>query len=500
MVAGYTFQKEEGSSTTVNGTSIPDDNIQNIAGASSFSASHSRYAWAQISWLARAQYFYKERYQFSASARRDGSSRFGADTKWGIFSSAAAGWVLSMEPFFPKNDVISFAKLRASWGQTGNDQIGSYGSIALVNQTNYVYGTSLATGYVTSSSPNPNLSWETRSSSNIGLDLNFFDSRFSFSTNYYRSITTDLLLDVPVPQQSGYSSSTQNIGRMSNTGFEFELGGNNIQLGKVTWTFNGNLSTNKNEILALVPDQTEIISGYQGSHRTGVGGPIGELYGYNILGVYKTQEEIDNTPHFSGTVTGDYIVEDLNKDGIVDTNDKKGFGSYEPKLVWGFNSTFKYGQFEFGFLLNGIEGRKKYDYGLAVVLEVGEGWSTPSTYYFENRYHPVNNPDGFLAQPNYGNFTSARQQTRSSSIMFKDADYIRLRQLQIAYNLPKVALDKLRISGMRIYISGNNLVTLTDYLGFNPDSSSGSLLTLGYGGNAVTPISKSVILGVNVSF
>ncbi|MDR1225229.1 MAG: TonB-dependent receptor [Tannerella sp.] len=501
MVAGYTFQKEEGTSTTVNGTSIPDDNIQNIAGASSFSASYSEYVWAQISWLARAQYFYKEKYQFSASVRRDGSSRFGADTKWGTFSSAAAGWVLSMEPFFPKNDVISFAKLRVSWGQTGNDQIGSYESIALVNQSNYVYGTSLATGYATSSSPNPNLSWETRSSSNAGLDLNFFDGRFSFSTNYYRAITTGLLLDVPVPQQSGYSSSTQNIGRMSNSGFEFELGGNNIQLGKVTWIFNGNLSTNKNEVLALAPGQTEIISGNQGSYRTRVGGPIGELYGYNILGVYKTQEEIDNTPHFSGTVTGDYIVEDVTKDGVVDTNDKKGFGNYEPKLVWGFGSTFKYRQLEFGFLLNAVEGRKKYDYDISTVIEVGEGFGIPSIYYFDNRYHPVNNPDGFLAQPNYGNFTSARQQTRGSSIVFKDADYIRLRQVQIAYNLPKVALDKLRMSGVRIYISGNNLVTLTDYLGFNPDSSSGSLLTLGYGGNAATaPISKSVILGINVSF
>ncbi|MDR0348402.1 MAG: TonB-dependent receptor [Tannerella sp.] len=500
LVAGYSFQKEEGTSVQVNGSSIPDDNIQDIAGASAFSASDTKYIWTQISGFARAQYFYKERYQFSTSVRRDGSSRFGANTKWGVFPSAAAGWIFSMEPFFPKNNIVSFAKLRASWGQTGNNQIGTYGAIATMNQTNYVYGTTLATGYATSTSPNPDLSWETRSSTNIGFDFSFINNLFSFSTNYYRVITKDMLLDVPVPQQSGYSSSTQNIGKMSNSGYEFEIGGNNIKIGNVSWNFGGNLSTNKNEILALAPDQTEIISGYQGSYRTKVGGPIGELYGYNILGVYKTQEEIDNTPHFTGTVTGDYIIEDLDKNGVVDTNDKKGFGSYEPKFVWGFNSTLRYRQFEFGFLLNAVGGRKKFDADLSTALEVGEGWSTPTTYYFENRYHPVNNPDGFLAQPNYGNFTTTRQQARGSSIMFKDADYIRLRQIQIAYNLPKVALDKLRMSGMRIYISGNNLLTFTDYLGFNPDSSSGSLLTLGYGANGTSPINKSVIFGFGASF
>lgn len=500
LLAGYTFQKESGSASKIVGTAIPDDNISNIAGASAYSVTSAKYVWTQVSYLGRAQYFFKERYQLTGTIRRDGSSRFGANSKWGLFPSVAAGWVVSMEPFFPKTDVLSMAKLRASWGQTGNNQIGSYGSIALVNPQNYVYGNTLAAGYATTTSPNPNLSWETRSSTNIGVDLGLFKNKFNLSSNYYSSITSNLLLDVPVPQQSGFSTSTKNIGKVQNSGIEIELGGNEINLGPVKWSFGGNLSMNKNEVLALAPGQTEIITGYQGSYRTKVGGPIAELYGYNILGVYKTQADIDNTPHIAGTLTGDLIVEDINKDGKIDVKDKKGFGSYSPKLIYGFNSNFTFKQFEFSFALNAVQGRKKYDSELASQMEPGEGFGVPSKYYFDHRYHPTDNPDGFLGQPNMGNFTSARAVTRGSSYFFNDASYLRLRQIQIAYNIPKSVLDKVGLTKARIYATGNNLLTITSYRSFNPDSSTDNLLTMGWGIGGSYPTTKSVIFGVNITF
>ncbi|MCC9017604.1 TonB-dependent receptor [Flavobacterium lipolyticum] len=499
LLAGYTYQREEGNSSDIVGTGIPDDNLPNIAGASAFKVTSSKDTWVLISYLGRAQYFYKEKYQLTGTLRRDGSSRFGSNSKWGLFPSVAGGWIVSKEAFFPETTIFTFAKIRASWGKTGNNQIGSYGSIPLVNPQNYVYGNELNPGFATTSSPNPNLSWETRTSTNLGLDLTIY-RKFNFTADFYSSITSDLLLNVPVPQQSGFTTSTQNTGELKNSGFEISFEGNGINLGQVKWNFGGNISTNKSEVLKLGNNQNEIITGYQGSYRTKVGGPIAELYGYNILGIYKTNEQIATTPHMPGTLTGDYIMEDINKDGIINEKDKKGFGSYAPKIAYGFNSSFTYKDFELSFSINGIQGRKKFAKELAVFMEAGEGFSIPNTYYFENRYHPINNPDGFLGQPNTGNFSSNRQAARGSSITFTNADYIRLRDIQIAYNLPKTAIKKIGLTRARIYLSGNNLINITKYRGFNSEAETANILEMGFNDNRIYPNTKSVIFGTNLTF
>lgn len=499
LLTGYTYQKEDGTSSAITGSGIPDDNIQNIAGASAYSVNSSKYVWTMVSYLGRAQYFYKERYQLTGTLRRDGSSRFGDNSKWGLFPSIAAGWVFSKESFFPVTDVFTLAKIRASWGQTGNNQIGSYGSISLMNTQNYVYGNNLAAGFSNSTSPNPDLSWETRTSTNIGLDIGLYE-KFTITTDVYSSINSNLLLNVPVPQQSGFTTSTQNVGEVKNSGIEIAFGGNDINLGQVKWSFGSNIYTNKNKILKLANGQDQIITGYQGSFRTKVGGPIAELYGYNILGVYKTNAEIAETPHMPGTLTGDYIMEDINKDGIIDTKDKKGFGSYSPKLSYGFNSSFTYKGFEFNFSINGIEGRKKLDRELAVFLETGEGFSMPDKYYFDNRYHPVNNPNGFLAQPNMGNFSSNRQAARGSSNTFTNADYIRLRDIQLAYNVPQSYLEKIGLTKARVYLSGNNLINITKHRGFNSEATTDNVLEMGYNDQRTYPTTKSIIFGTNITF
>ena len=499
VLAGYTYQQENGTSTLVTGSGIADDNTPNIGGASAFVAVPVRYTWTQVSYLARAQYSFANRYLFTATVRRDGSSRFGADQKWGNFPSVTGGWILSNESFFPQTKVLTFAKLRASYGLAGNNQIGSYSSQALLSPTNYVYGSTLSPGFAATTVANPNLGWETKTSTNVGLNLGL-GRKLTLAADYYVSTTKDLLLNVPAPAQSGFTSSIQNIGKIKNTGFELELGGNDIDLGPVKWGFSGNLATNRNEVLALAAGQTQIITGSAGTWRTQVGGPIAELYGYNVTGVYKSQADIDNTPHLAGTLVGDYKVADLNGDGVIDLSDRQGFGTYNPKFTYGFSSNFNFHNLELSFSLVGIQGRKIFDQELANQEESGEGFGVPNQYYFENRYHPVNNPDGTLAQPNLGNFSSARRQIRSSNIFYKNADYLRLRTLQLAYNLPAKWAAGAHLSSARVYISANNLFTITQFLGRNPDATAtDNVLQNGFS-QANYPIAKSFLAGFNLTF
>lgn len=502
ILAGYTYQTEEGNSSTIIGTNILDDNLDNVAGASNFTVETFRYKWVQISYLGRIQYFLKKRYQLSAAVRRDGSSRFGDNSKWGVFPSLSAGWILSNEPFFPESKSISYTKLRISWGVTGNNQIGPYSSQALLSPANYVFGNNLGAGFITQTSPNDALSWETNRSLNIGADIGF-GQKTNLGLNYYHSITSDLLLSVPVPQQSGFSSSLQNIGKVKNTGFELEFSAKKIELGPLSWSINANLTTNRNKVLALAEGQEEIRWGVDGAWRTKIGGPIAEITAYNIIGIYKSQDEIDGSPHLQGTFMGDYIVQDVNDDGIIDDKDKIGLGTFAPELTFGFGSTFKLYNFDLSFFINGVNGRLAYFYDEAFITGVGEGFGTPSKYYMENRYHPENNPDGFLGQPNLGNFSAARRNTRVSSIYMQDADYIRLRFLQIGYTLPLSWSQKIAVSKLRFYLSTNNLIILTDYRGYNPDSSEyrndSDVLRAGYAQDNY-PISRSVLAGMNLSF
>ncbi|EHQ25925.1 TonB-dependent receptor [Mucilaginibacter paludis] len=510
VLAGYTFQSETASSTTINGSGIPDDNITNIAGASAFTASTDRYTWAQISYLARIQYSYLDKYLLSGTLRRDGSSRFGDNNKWGNFPSVTAGYVISKESFFPQNNIVTFAKLRASWGAAGNNQVGNYSAKALVGSTsvnpnnvnnynyNYVFGSTLASGFAATTTANNNLTWETKTSTDLGIDIGLFQN-INIAADYYNSTTKNLLLDVPIPEQSGFVSSIQNIGKVSNEGFELELTGNNLKAGAFVFGFNGNIATNQNKVLALAPGQTQIIKGAESNFVTKVGGPVAEYYGYNITGVYKDQNSINATPHLAGTLVGDYMVEDVNHDGVIDSRDQKGFGTYNPKFTYGFGGSVNYKRFELNVSFNGVAGRKIFDRGLATLDDSGEGFSMPSQYYFDNRYNPVSNPNGTYAAPNLGNLSAARRLTKSASFSYDDASYLRLRNVQLAYNLPDAWTSKIKVSHIRLYTTANNLFTWTKYRGYNPDATSSNVLTNGLA-NTNYPVARSFIFGANVTF
>ena len=500
LLAGYTFQKENIDYTSVVGTGYADDNIKNIAGASSYTSNFNEEIWALESYFGRLQYDYNAKYLFSAAIRKDGSSRFGANNRWGYFPSVSGGWVFSKENFFPLTDFVTFGKVSASWGQTGNNQIGNYGAHALVTESNYVYQSSLAPGYITTSAPNPDLGWEVASSINIGLDLALF-GRLNLAAAYYKTNTKDLLLDVPVPQQTGYTNVLANIGEMENQGWEFELSTNNLSIGSVGIGAHANLTSYSNKVLALGPGQQEIATGSDQLFVTKVGGSIAELYGYQIDGVFKTQGEIDNTPHLPGTLTGDYRVIDTNGDGEINVEDRVSKGTFMPDFTYGFGGNVSYKGFVFSFDFNGVEGRTLLDGDMAGLRESGEGFGVPSTYYFNNRYHPQNNPDGFLGQPNFGNFSNNRKILNSSAVIQENnGDYLRLRNIRLAYEFPRSVLDKLHLKRLQVYVSGNNVFTKTDYRSWNPDGTSSNILTSGYNTGSNYPLAKSYMIGFKISY
>jgi TonB-dependent starch-binding outer membrane protein SusC len=446
--------------------------------------------WTLLSYLSRLNYDYKDKYIFSGSIRRDGSSRFGENTKWGWFPSVSGAWRLSKEDFFNSKSINEF-KLRASWGVTGNNGIPNYGAIPLLADSNY----GDLDGLSPYTSPNQNLSWEQTDTFDIGLDVGLFNSKLSFTADYYNAITTGMLLDVPVPAHSGYSSSLRNIGKVQNSGFEFALNVNKVKLGYVKWSSTFNISTNKNEVLELGPDQERILFPY---HITEVGKPMGSYYTYRKIGVFNSQEQIDNAPTHAEMRLGDYIFADLDGDGKITSNDKEISGDFFPDYTFGFSNTFKYKNFSFNFLIQGKQGYEVFN-GTSFFIRNLEGWSNGHNDI--NDYYSATNPNATYASP--GRHVKTYEQ---SDLFVEDASFIRLRKVSLKYSLPEKYLANLSLRELSIYMSATNLFTLTKYSGFNPEVSSNNnsfnnsqALTPGFDYGAY-PIATTIVMGLNLSF
>ncbi|ROI05855.1 SusC/RagA family TonB-linked outer membrane protein [Chryseobacterium sp. G0240] len=498
-ILGQSYQNETSNQTTTLATDFPDNSLENISGGTSFKVDLNQYKWTLISYFTRFSYTYNSKYSLMASYRRDGSSRFGANSKWGDFYALSLAWTLSKESFFPTNKWIDPLKLRFSLGTNGNNQIPNFGSLSLMEKENYVFGGILVPGYRSSTAASFDLSWEKSKSINVGIDFSLFNKYLNVSADYYILNRNGLLLDVPVPQQSGYSTLLQNIGKIRNSGLEIQLSLKPLHIGEdFEYSNNFSFSFNSNKVLALANGQSQIVAGANNFAVTKVGGSIAEMYGYNILGVYKTQQEIDNSPHIPGTLVGDYIMEDINGDGKIDANDKKSFGSGIPKYIMGFTNSFRYKNFELSFTLYSELGKKIYNGDQVSTTESGEGFGIATQNYFDNRYNPVTNPDGMYAMPNM-NFSNNRKEARTSSIFFKNGDYVRLRSLRLAYNLPQSLVSALRVKSIQLYFVGNNLLTITSYKGQNLDATSDSVLTQGYD-NGYYPVARIYSFGMNMKF
>ena len=507
LLAGYSYQKENYSSIYVNAPELNTNKIANVAGTEITTTSKNLSDWVLISYFGRLQYDYDSKYLLSGSIRKDGSSRFGTNTKFGTFPSFSLGWIVSKEDFFPKDFFVNNLKVRYSWGKSGNNQIGDYGSISTLTPLNAYLDDELAVGYIPNTAPNENNSWEMSITKNIGADISLFQSSLRVGIDYFTSKTEDMLLDVSVPLQSGFLISTQNIGTMENNGLEFSLS-SDLNLGNINWSFSANYSKTNNKVTALGNDQEQIISG--GTNITKVGGSIGAFYGYEVSGIYKTQEEIDNSAQGNTDIKiGDWAIVDQltidsdndgildSKDGIINEDDRTIIGSPLPDFNYGLNNRFTYKNFDLSIFIEGVSGVDVLSRTVQNATN-GQGFSNQLVSYYNNRYHPINNPDGNLARPDYTQ-SNERLRANVSSVFIEDGSFLKVKNISIGYNLPKRLTSMMGLQRFRVYLTAKNPLIITSFKGFNPEQSSSNPLDPSDTQGSY-PLNKSYVIGANFTF
>jgi TonB-linked SusC/RagA family outer membrane protein len=486
VMLGNSIQKEVNKDATAEGRNFATDNVRTINTAQERYSSEDQREWSLLSYFGRATYNYLGKYLISTTIRADGSSRFGSNTKWGVFPSVSAGWRVSEEGFF-KNDFVNDLKLRASYGLTGNNDIPYYGSIALLSTAGkYPIGDVVQSGLYPSTSPNPNLSWETTKTIDAGFDLTLA-KHYTFTADYYHSHRTDLLLNVPVPSSSGYSTSLQNIGELQNRGIELAIS-TDRKLAQGDLTMGLNFSANRNKVLALGPGQEQIISsgGLSGSHVTRVGHPVGSFFGYKVIGKFESADQLSKTPRLGNQKVGDFIYQNTNGDNVVNADDRVILGDNNPDFQLGFNLSYKIKGFDVSASIYSQQGLEVIN---TMHRYLAEAWGNNLSVYLSDE----------APRPVWG--VGSGTHTRASSWQIEDASFVRMREIILGYSLPNALIDKLRVSRLRIYASLLNPFTWTKYSGYNPEVSSnyGSALTPGEEfGNY--PVSKTSTIGINVSF
>jgi len=502
---GFTVQKESYKSTYLEGNNYPNDLVPTLNAATLWTGNTTMSEWSLLSYLARVNYSYADKYMLSASIRTDGSSRFGSNTKWGWFPSISAGWRMDKENFMKSVDWVTQLKPRVSWGKTGNNNIGNYSGIATLGSYSYLLGVTqkVVAGLSPNSITNPDLSWELKESTSFGIDLGFIKNRVNLTVDYYNDLTSDLLLNVPVPSLTGFTTALQNMGQVQNKGWEFELRTQNISSDAFRWSTNINLSFNQNEVKTLGPGAAPILAGdwWGQVNYTAVGHPVGSFYLLKQIGIYNTQEEIDATPHWKGTRPGDSKIEDYSgpngvPDGVIDANDRQIMGSPIPTYYFGFTNQFQYRGFDLSIFLNGSGGNYIFD---------DRGRRADAPGYLDSHYAHWINRWRSAQEPGDGktpraNGTGASDQLTSRRLW--KGDYMRLKNITLGYTLPQSLTNKLKMSKLRIYASGENLYLWDHYkVGFTPESdfSGGNALTAGrdYG---TYPSVRTFLFGVNVSF
>ncbi|MBC3540016.1 SusC/RagA family TonB-linked outer membrane protein [Rufibacter sediminis] len=453
-----------------------------------------------LSFFGRANYGFKGRYLFSATVRRDGSSRFGENNKYATFPSFSAGWVLSDEPFFPQSSTFNFAKLRASWGQNGNEEIGGFYPWAArvgVGRGYSFYaptGRGYTSGAAAEAAANPDLRWETSEQTNVGLDLAFFNNALSVTADYYVKSTKGLLVTPPILGSTGYNAPPVNGGSVRNSGFELALNynGNVSSLG---YSVGINGSINKNEVTSI-NNAEKILQGasfstYGVASRSMVGEPVGYLYGYKTAGIFQNQAEVEAQSLQTNAVPGDVRFVDLNNDGKLTGDDRTKIGNPTPKAVLGLNLGFDFKNFDLNAFFNGafghqiFNGIRRYDIPRAnMQTKFLNRWTGEGS---------TNEYPRFTWNDTNGNYT------KLSDLYVEDGDFVRLKTLQLGYNLPSAALTKIHLQKLRIYVSADNLLTFTDYSGFDPEIGARGSLDIGID-RGVYPQSKTFRVGFNATF
>lgn len=442
------------------------------------------------SYLARVQYDYKDKYLLNASIRRDGSSKFGSNVKWGNFPAVGVGWNVAQESFLEKLTWITQLKLRASYGYNGNNDIKDYLAYGGIGAANYSFNGALENGYVPSSISNQNLHWEKTRSANYGIDLGLFNNRISLSADYYDKLTTDMLLNVPFALATGFSSGTENIGHMTNKGWEFQVNTRNLT-GVLQWQTSINLSFNKNRVTALGVDDAPIHTGFSDQTQIDeIGLPVNEFYMYDAIGVYTNEKDLATSPHMSSNKIGDVKYRDVNGDGVINSDDRTFMGQPDPTYSWGIYNSFSFKQFDVSFLIQGSGGNKVYDLIGRAIDRPGMGTLGNALGRWRNRWRSSADPgDGHT--PRIDGTTGGLYDSR----WLYDGTYARFKSVVLGYTLPRNIIKG--ITSARIYVSGENLFYLhnNDYGGYSPES-----LNTSGGDYGAYPDARTYTVGLNIGF
>ena len=523
FLAGFTMQ---GETFDYKGTSVTQMTTESLGLNGMHTGSYQvvtpwQYDWTMMSGLFRVNYNYKYKYYLTASMRADGSSKFPSHNRWGYFPSAGLSWNINREDWLKDEAWLSNAKFRASWGLTGNNRTTTpydyYSQISTLpgnpDSYDYVFNGQIVSGYYPSNMSNENLKWETTEQWNVGLDFSVFDSRIKLTADWYLKNTRDLLLQATIPASSGYTSAMLNVGSMQNMGYEVTLDLVPIQSKNFTWNMNFNIAINRNKVTALTNDQYSLLRSVSWDQRfnaqypyiTQVGKPSGMMYGFIYEGTYKPDEFnggtslMDGVPYMTSVGQdkvrpGDPKYRDINHDGLIDDNDRTVIGCGQPLHTGGFGNTFNF----YGFDLNIFFS---WSYGNDVInanrlyFENGSITNTNQLRSYTNRWSEKN-PDSDI--PRVG--ADIASMFVYSSRVVEDASFLRLRNVTLGYTLPRNVLRKMHFDTMRVYISGENLWTLTNYTGPDPEvSTRNSVLTPGFDWSAY-PRALGVTAGLSFTF
>ena len=496
---GYTAQHTDYSpfATTVKGFSNDATGADALGAANTTLPSSSYHSISTLqSWIGRVNYSYDSRYNASLTLRADGSSRFAKDHRWGWFPSLGASWNIDREKWIHFGKDVDFIQLRASVGTVGNQEIGDYQFVSNIVPKTTIVNDKWTTGYIIDNKSNPDLKWETTTSYNLGLSTGFFKNRLTATLDVYYKKTSDLLLNVPEEEVSGFQTSLRNVGSVTNKGIEFELGGVLFENKDWRWTANANIAHNKNEVTSLGDAQSfQPSHGYTNPLIVKVGEPLGSFYGYKFKGIIQSDEDLDKLP--TQTIVrvepGNPKFEDIHEDGVIDQQDRTILGSIQPDFTYGFNTKVTYKNWDFFLSASGSHGNEVFN-ETALRLE------RPNALYYNplkvalDRWtpeHPSNSVQ--KATNDISVFTDDRY--------VEDASYLKIRNIQLGYTLPVPQITK--DAKVRLYVSLQNFFTITNYSGYDPEatrSGESETSSLYQGIDFGTyPSAKTVLVGFNIT-
>jgi TonB-linked SusC/RagA family outer membrane protein len=515
FLLGQSADKTNGYSISAAKTGFPNALVTTLNVASTpTAASTSRSSYATASFFGRVSYDYQEKYLFSASLRRDGSSRFGTNNKWGMFPSASVGWKINQEKFMESLPWISLLKVRASWGKAGNDRIGNYDYMALMRLSNSVWGNSLQSGLSLSNIANPNLKWEATQTTDLGLDISLFSNRIQLNFDYYKNKTSDLLFNKPIPTTTGFGSFRTNIGSIQNQGWEVDLNTYNVQTKDFSWDTSINLTSNRNKVLDMGGDQKIISGSWDAQFISQVGEPVCRYYVYRTNGLL-TSKDFDASgqalvPIMPGQVEGNYKYVDQNDDKVINASDLVPYGNPLPSLMYGVTNTFKYKGFELRVLLQGQFGgnvlwlgARQLDAGSTLTNSMSR-WVRCYKPDYMTKYgqDPIPNINGVdMSWDGKTPYVLTGKNDNNSDARIYSAAYMKIKNVTLSYTFPRTILKKLCLQAAKIYFSVDNLAQFDSYPGITPEANSYGNQSTQQGVDYTTyPLSKRFVIGTSLTF